>query len=57
MRGGARKISIKKNKKMDDKSFCRNILDLVCFFDNGLWREVGGSLQRSLVWFGRNNFK
>ena len=38
----------KKKKKIDDKSSCRNLLDLVWFFDNGLRREVGGSLVLGL---------
>ena len=33
------------SQKMDDIAFCRNMLNLVWFFDNGLWREVVVSLQ------------
>ena len=33
-------------QKMEGKGFCINLLDLVWFLVNGLWREVGGFLQK-----------
>ena len=37
-------FGLAQSQKMDGKSFCRNLLDLVWFFDKGLWKEVEGSL-------------
>ena len=37
-------FGLAQSQKMDGKSSCRNLLDLVWFSDNGPWKEVGGSL-------------
>ena len=34
---------------MDDINFCRNMLDLVPFFFNGLWKEVVVSFGELLI--------
>ena len=42
-------FGLAQSQKMDGKSFCRNLLDLVWFCDNRLWGEVGGSLHTSIA--------
>ena len=37
-------FGLAQSQKMDGRSSCRNLLDLVWFSDNGPWKEVRGSL-------------